>query len=306
MIEGGSDIRQDISNLMSGIVPAKTRSYLGFRSSPGMLLEEKKSAAVRVPILGNRPRRQLWHKLLQMKVCDLPGETLNQVIFQIRRLNTDMQRTAKDVIEHALAEMLECEAFIFITKASEALGLGTQSDKPRDDTGNIDPDVPLTRMAEWILNTKMRRGEHPKKIFVAITAWDKLAKEAKKYNIDFLSEFVGDEHKRDFVAHCYPQFYACIHSYARTEDIKYYPLFFQTEKERDTGKEILYPDKVEYYNPVTRTYELKTVPRPHIMMKNLDEAYRMGNIWDGVRKPQWSSHAFGELLDDMMKLAEAR
>lgn len=303
MIEGGSDIHQDISNLMSGIFPAKTRSYLGFRSSPGMLLEQKKFAAVRLPILGARPRKQLWHKMLQMKVCDLPGETLNQVIYQIRRLNTDMQQTAKDVIEHALAEMLECEAFIFITKASEALGLGTQSDKPIDDTGNEDPDVPLTRMAEYIFNTKMRRGEKIKKIFVAITAWDKLAPAAQKLNINFLDPYVGEEHKEAFVAHCYPQFYACIHSYVRSEDIKYYALYFQTEKK--DGKEIKYNDKVEYYNPDKKEYELMDVERPHIMLKRVGDP-RNRSIWDGVRKAEWSRHAFGDLLDDLMGLAEAQ
>jgi hypothetical protein len=233
----------------------------------------------------------------------LPGETLNQVIWQIRALNTDMQRTAKDVIEHALAEMLECEACVFITKASEVLGFDEQIDRPKDDTGNIDPDVPLTRMAEYILNTKMKRSEQMKKIFVAITAWDKLAPKAEKQGINLLDPYVGRQHMEDFVANFYPQFYAAIHSHVRGKDIEYYPLYFETIKEN--GKEKLFDDEISYTDPETGGLGIKVVKRPHIMKKSINDP-RNRTIWDGVRKVHWSYNAYDRLLNDMMTLAEAR
>jgi hypothetical protein len=49
MLEGGSNIHQDVSDLSDGIFPAKTQTYLGFRSSPGLLLEQLKYAAVSIP-----------------------------------------------------------------------------------------------------------------------------------------------------------------------------------------------------------------------------------------------------------------
>jgi hypothetical protein len=308
VLEAGSNIHQDISNLTRGIFPAKTRSYLGFRSSPGLLLEQKKFAAASIPLTGRifgrefRPRKQLWHKLLQLKACDLPGETLTQVMWQIRALTKDKMQTARDVIEHALAEMLEIDAAIFITKASEVLGFGEQIEKPVDITGNIDPDVPLTRMAEWILSTKMQRSERLKKIFVAITAWDKLAPRAEKLGINLLDPFIGKQHMENFVANCYPQFYAAIHSYVRDEDIEYYPLYYQTVKEN--GREVLFEDEVAYYDE-HRVLQYHKVRRPHIMVKSLEDP-RNRSIWDGVGKIEWSYNGFGRLLDDMMTLAEAR
>lgn len=308
VLEGGSNIHQDISNLMSGYFPAKTRSYLGFRSSPGLLLEEKKFAPFKIPLseklLGRqlRPRKQLWHKLLQMVFCDLPGETLTQVMWQVRLQTQNQQKMTQEIVERAIMEMRESNAYIFIVKASEAMGLGDQIEVTKDPTISTDPDVPLTRMTEDIVNYKTRQGQRIEKAFIAITGWDKLAPKATRLGIDLLSPHVGREHMENFVAHCYPQFYAALHSSLRGNDIEYYPLYFQTHKEN--GKEKLFEDEIPYKTE-DGSIGYKAVQRPHIIVKDMTDP-RARTIWDNVRKIEWSVVGYDRLLNDVMTLARAR
>lgn len=308
VLEGGSNIHQDISNLMSGYFPAKTRSYLGFRSSPGLLLEQKKFLNLEVPLTGKifghniGRKQQLWHKMLQLPICDLPGETLTQVMWQVRALKSQAQIEAtKEIIENAIIEMRESDAFIFILKASTAMGLGEQLESEHDSTISRDPDVNLTRMFEDIVQHKTEQGRQIKRSFIAITAWDKLARRAERLNFNILDPYIGRQTMEDFVAACYPQFYAAMHSSLRSEQIDYYPLYFQTEKD-DKGNEILFKDKIEYRDE-TGALGLKDVERPHIIVKDAFNSPQ--NIWENVRKIQYSIVGYDRLLNDVMKLAEA-
>jgi hypothetical protein len=94
VLEHGSDIHEDVSKLRKGFFPAKTETYLGFRSSPGLLMEWKKFLPMNIPLMGRLigrdvgRRQQLWHKMLQLPICDLPGETLSQCIRQVRELQS--------------------------------------------------------------------------------------------------------------------------------------------------------------------------------------------------------------------------
>ncbi len=305
VLEGGSNIHQDISNLMSGFFPAKTRSYLGFRSSPGLLLEQKKYLALKVPLSGRlfgrdiRPRTPLWHKMLQLPICDLPGETLTQVMWQVRAQNMNRQQEIKDMVEHAIMEMRESDAYIFILKATEAMGLGEQLEHTKDPTISSDPDVSLTRMLEDLVNYKMRQNQKIKKVFIAITAWDKLAPKAERYGINLLDPNLGRQQMIDFVANCYQQFYAALHSSLRGEDINYYPLYFQTVKE--DGKEKLFSDPIEYTTE-DGSLGIRNVERPHIMVKDINDP-NARTIWDNVRKVEYSRVGYNNLLNDVMTLA---
>ena len=105
-----------------------------------------------------------------------------------------------------------------------------------------------------------------------------------------------------FVANCYPQFYAELHSSLRSEQIDYYPLYFQTEKD-DKGREVIFKDAIEYRNPETGNEEFKEVERPHIMVKDIrDPGAR--DIWTNVRKIQYSIVGYDRLLNDVMQMAE--
>ncbi len=297
ILEKGSDIHQDISNLMDGHFPAKTQQYLGFRSSPGLLLERKK--VVDVPFMG---KKALWHRMLQLPICDLPGETLAQVIWQVRAQTSYQQVATKNMIENAIAEMRESNAYIFILKASTAKGLGEQIEQEKDPTVSRDPDVNQVRMLEDLANYKARHGDQIKAAYVVITAVDKIQRRAQRLGFDLLSPHTGQKDIENFVASCYQQFYAALHS-SGIPIIKYYPMFFQTIKD-DEGKEIIFDD------PITRkngdgSLGMKTVQRPHIMTKDLmDPSAR--TIWENVRKISYSEEQFDKLLDDLMKLAVSR
>jgi hypothetical protein len=310
VLEGGSNIHQDISNLMSGYFPSKTRSYLGFRSSPGLLLEQKKFLDLRVPLTGRLlgrenigKRQQLWHKMLQLPICDLPGETLTQVMWQVRALQNKSQLLAtKQIVENAIMEMRESDAYIFILKASTAMGLGQQLETEHDQTISSDPDVNITRMLEDLINYKMSQGKQIKRSFIAITAWDKMARRGQQLGFNFLDPYLGRRTMEDFVASCYPQFYAALHSSLRSEQIDYYPLYFQTEK-NDNGTEKIFEDEVMLRDE-TGTLMPRIVKRPHIIVKDVMSPDAR-NVFENARKIEYSIAGYDRLLNDVMKLAEA-
>ena len=297
-LEHGSNIHQDIADLMDGYFPAKTQTYLGFRSSPGLLLEQKKFATAW------KVRKQLWHKMLQLHIGDLPGETLAQVMWQVRRQVGPQAAITRKAIETAITEMRESEAYIFILKASLAKGLGVQLEKERDPLVSQDPDVNLVRMLEDIANYKMKHGKKIKAAYVVIAAWDKLAPMGERLGFDLLNPNLVERQAdlENFVGHCFSQFFATLHS-SRIPLVQYYPTFFQTET-NDKQEEILFEDEVPYKDG-TGVLGVKKVQRPHIMTKELDDP-EATSIWQNVRAINYSEKTFDKLLDDVMKLAVAK
>lgn len=302
ILEKGSDIHQDISNLMDGIFPAKTQAYLGFRSSPGMLLEQKKFLGTGRRLFGTKIRKQLWHKMLQLPICDLPGETLTQVMWQVRAQTGYQAKETRSMIEHAIKEMRSSNAYIFILKASTAKGLGEQLEQERDRTVSRDPDVNIVRMLEDVANHKMKQNDQMRAAYVVIAATDKIQKRAERIGFDLLSPISGQKDIENFVANCFPQFYSALHSYYISK-IKYYPMFFETVKD-DNGKERIFEDTIEVRNK-DGTFGVRTVKRPHIIVKDIfDPSAR--NIWQNARKISHSEIQYDNLLNDLMELAKAR
>jgi len=302
ILEKGSDIHQDISNLMDGTFPAKTQAYLGFRSSPGMLLEQKKYADTGKSLFGRKIRKQFWHKMLQLPICDLPGETLTQVMWQVRAQTGYQAKATKDMIEYAIKEMRGSDAYIFILKASTAKGLGDQLEQERDRTVSRDPDVNLVRMLEDVANYKMKQGSSLKAAYVVISAVDKIQKRAERIGFDLLSPQRGQQDIENFVSHCFPQFYSALHSYYIPQ-IKYYPMFFETVKD-EKGEELLFNDQIEIRNP-DGTFGIRTVQRPHIAVKDIYDP-SAANIWQNARSINYSEQQYDNLLNDLMELAKAR
>lgn len=308
MLEHGSNIHQDVADLSDGIFPAKTQTYLGFRSSPGLLLEQKKFMAASIPFTGRffgrdnlRPRKQIWHKMLQLPICDLPGETLSQVMWQVRAKTGPQQKIVADTIGNAVTEMRNCQAFIFILKASLAKGLGLPIETERDLTVSRDPDVNLVRMLEDIANYKSKHGQQIKAAYVVISAWDKLAPKAEQIGFDLFDQNLVKRQSdlENFVGQCFPQFFGTLHS-SGIKLINYYPTFFQTETNAK-GEELLFEDTIEYRLP-DGSIGVKNVQRPHIMTKDLyDPGAR--NIWENVRAISYSEQSYDALLNDVMKLA---
>jgi hypothetical protein len=308
MLEGGSNIHQDVSDLSDGIFPAKTQTYLGFRSSPGLLLEQLKYAAVSIPFTGKffnrtdlRPRKEMWHKMLRISINDLPGETLSQVMWQVRAKTGPQQQIIRDTIGNAIQEMRSCQAFIFILKASLARGLGLPLETERDPTVSRDPDVNLVRMLEDIVNYKAKHGEQIKAAYIVISAWDKLQPRAEKMGFDL---FAKDLVKRQtdlekFVEKCFPQFFGTLHS-SGIKNINYYPTFFQTET-NEKCEELLFDDTLEYRAP-DGSIGVKNIKRPHIMVKDIYDP-NTRSIWDNVRSISYSEESYDQLLNDVMQLA---
>ena len=302
ILEKGSDIHQDISNLMDGIFPAKTQAYLGFRSSPGMLLEQKKFLGTGRSIFGAKLRKQLWHKMPQLPICDLPGETLTQVMWQVRAQTGYQAAETRGMIEHAIKEMRSSDAYIFILKASTAKGLGEQIEQEKDRTVSRDPDVNVVRMLEDVANHKMKQGNQMRAAYIVISAVDKIQVRAERLGFDLLSPTTGQRDIENFVANCFPQFYAALHSY-HIQHIKYYPMFFETVKD-DKKKERLFEDTIEYRKK-DGSFGIRTVYRPHIIVKDLFDP-ETRNIWQNARKISYSEEYYDNLLNDLMELARSR
>jgi hypothetical protein len=312
MLERGSTIHQDVSDLSNGIFPAKTQTYLGFKSSPGLLLEDYLNVDVPVAggimkALGRKPR--LYHRALQVSINDLPGETISQVMWQYRmKAGTPQQKVLADAIGNAVTEMRNCQAYIFILNCALAHGLGLPIEYERDPNVSRDPDVNAVRMLEDIASYKSRHNQQINAIYVVLAQWDKLEPRAKELDFDLFDPNLAQRQKdlEEFVRHCFPQFFGMLHS-CGAKLVNYYPTFFQTVKEKDsvTGelREKMFTDSVAYY--VDGQLHYKQVERPHIMTKDPKdlEARMQYGKWANVRQISASWETFDKLLNDIMELA---
>lgn len=318
IIERASTLRDDVSNLTSGIFPAKTQFFLGFRSSPGLLLEEFRTGGVQIPFSARffgrrdnlRPSFGLYHKAKQISFNDLPGETLSQVSWQYRMKSGFEQEQLKEVIGYAITEMRECNEFMFICNCAKARGLGEPIEQETDQNVSKDPDVSLARSFADIAEHKEKQGEHIKAVYVVLSAWDRLEPRAKKEHWDF-DLFDRNLLKRQktleqFTAKLFRQFFAELHSHGIPESrINYYPTFFQTVKDKE-GNEIKFEDTIEYMLP-DGTFQLKKVKRPHIMttemLKQMDPSRAHDTTLGGANKISYSEETYDQLLSDILQSA---
>jgi hypothetical protein len=272
VLENASEIHQDVSDLRDGHFPKKTQTYLGFRSSPGLMLEWKRMIGV------GRIKRSLWHKMLQVPICDLPGETLIQVIRHVRS-QSNLGMIMKKNITNAINDMRESDGYMIAIKASRAKGLGVQLEQEKDDKLSRDPDVNLVRMLEDLMHYKSTYTNRPiKGVAVIITAWDRLQPVAERVGFDILDPNVGQRDIERFVRACFPSTYAAIRS-LRVPNVRYFPTFFQVET-NDKGQE--------------KWITEGGYDGPKIITKDLFDP--KGEWWQNARKISYSEQSFDNLL----------
>lgn len=314
-LEHASTIYQDVSDLSMGYFPAKTQTFLGFRSSPGLLLEQFKDVGISIPFTGKlfggdnfRPTRGIWHKARQLGFNDLPGETLSAVQWQYRLKQQQGKTIAKqfaDLVGNAIMEMRSCQEFAFIMDCAKAQGLGLPLEPETDPNVSKDPDVSQVRQLDDIAVHKSDHGERIKAIYVILAQWDKLESKAEKLNFNmFDANLIKRQNVlEDFVRTCFFQFFGMLHSCGIPQScIHYYPTYFQTIKEKDplTGElvEKKFEDNVEYVLPDGKV-GIRAVQRPHIMTKDINDP-RIKNVFQNARKISHSEESFDQLLNDMM------
>ena len=311
ILEKGSNIHDDVSRLSDGLFPGKTQIFLGFRSSPGLLLEQQKQWAMKVPftakIFGRqddlRPARDVWHKAKQTTFLDLPGETLSKLMWQYRQKVGEDKGKMRETIGGAIVEARTCSEVMLILNCGKAHGLGLPIDTETDPNVCSDPDVSLTRMFVDIASDKAKKGERIKAAYVILAATDKIAKKAERYRFDLLDRHLVKRQRtlEAFTAKCFEQFFGALHSWGIPESkIRYYPTFFETEKTPD-GSEIMYDDPMEY-TAADGTKIMTAARRPHIIVKDLDDD-NARDVWQNVRGISYSEETFDTLMTDLMETA---
>ena len=223
VIEGSSNIHQDVSNLRDGHFPKKTTAFESFATEAGLLMEwERKIAGINAGV-----------KRLQVPLCDVAGEDLAQMIRQVRAAGA-LGDIAKQAVRNLIAYVRESDGFIITIKATRAKGLfpkGEQLETETDKKLSQDPDVNLVRLLEDLINYKMTHRSRPiKGVAVVITAWDRLKHSgvSDKIGFDILNPILGQNDLDKFVRACFPAVYAAVKS-LRIPNVKYFPSFFETE-----------------------------------------------------------------------------
>ena len=219
VIEGSSEIHQDKSDLRAGHFPRKTQAYTGFASEAGLLLEwEKKYFG-----------QTVWHKYLQVPICDLAGEDIQQTIRQVVQ-KKDIGEVSRQKVRNMIGYMRESDGFIICLKGTRAQGFRKQLEPEKDRLLSADPDVNMVRLLEDLLNFKMNNASRPiRGVAVIITAADILQREVgDEMGFNILDPNVGQQDLEDFVAACFPATYAAIRS-LRVPNVRFFPSFFEAE-----------------------------------------------------------------------------
>ena len=78
VLEGSSEIHQDVADMRDGHFPSKTVPFGSFASEAGLLLEDEQRLGI------GRMSGIISKNLRQVPICDLAGEDLSQMIRQVR------------------------------------------------------------------------------------------------------------------------------------------------------------------------------------------------------------------------------
>jgi len=280
VIEGTSEIHEDVSKLRDGHFPTKTVPFGAFASEAGLLMEWEKRVGLG-PISA-----KVGTKMLQLPICDVSGEDLSYMIRQVRAVGP-LGNIAKQAVRNLIAYVRESDGFIITIKATRAKGLfqkGKQLELEQDEKLSADPDVNLVRLLEDLMNYKQTHRSRPiKGVAVVITAWDRLKSEAERIGFDILNPMVGQSDLHNFVKACFPAVYAAIKS-LRIPNVAYFPSFFETETNED-NTEKPWPDGT-----------------PQIKQRRTD----VGNPdewWRDLRKISYSERSYVDLIEWLKQFA---
>lgn len=223
VLEGSSQIHQDVSDLRDGHFPRKTVAFGDYAIEAGLLLEEERTVA----------GIKYGMKRIQNAICDIAGEDLAQTIRQVRMAGP-LGNIARQAVRNLIAHVRESDAYIVTIKATRAKGLfprGVQLETEADAKLSSDPDVNLVRLLEDLINYKeTHRSKKIQGVAVVVTAWDRLKQSgvADRIGFDILNPHVGQNDLNNFVKGCFPAVYAAIRS-LRIPNVKYFPSFFEVE-----------------------------------------------------------------------------
>lgn len=229
VLEGGSEIHQDKSDLRGGHFPRKTQAYTGFASEAGLLLEWEKRYG---PVTA-------WHKYLQVPICDLAGEDIQQTIRQVVN-KRDIGTVSKQKVANLIGYMRESDGFIICLKGTRAKGFRKQLEPEKDKLLSSDPDVNMVRLLQDLVYYKMNNQSKPiKGMAVIVTAADILQREVgDEMGFDITQHYdkvkqpqqYANQQKDilDFVSACFPATYAAIRS-LRVPNVQFFPSYFEQE-----------------------------------------------------------------------------
>ena len=255
VIEGSSEIHQDKSDLRAGHFPKKTQAYTGFASEAGLLLEWEKKLD-----LGFSKSQTLWHKYLQVPICDLAGEDIEQMIRQVA-IKNDIGEYSRQKVRNLIAYMQESDGFIVCLKGTRAQGFKRQLEPEKDPHVSRDPDVNMVRLLDALLQYKMTNpSSRPiRGVAVVLTACDVLQRELGD-EIGFnlldpknLQDETLQNDLKDFIASCFPATYAAIIS-LRVPNVKFFPSFFEAATDTQ-GKIQYWPEEPD--SPKIKLREVK-------------------------------------------------
>jgi len=273
VIEGSSEIHQDVSDLREGHFPAKTVPFGDFASEAGLLLEWERN--IDVPFVG---KQTLWRKLLQVPICDIAGEDLQQTIRQVRKQGS-LGEYAKQKVRNLIAYVRESDGYIITIKATRAKGFREQLETEKDRKLSADPDVNLVRLLEDLMNYKAVNRSRPiKGVAVVITAWDRMKDVADEVGFDILDPNIGQQDLEHLVSGCFPSTYAAIQS-LRVPNVQYFPSFFEAETD-EAGKVKCWDNE----------------PDSAIIKRRKPDYEMGGEWWRNLRKISYSEKAYVDIL----------
>jgi hypothetical protein len=281
VIEGSSEIHQDKSDLRAGHFPKKTAAYVGFASEAGLLLEwEKKYFG-----------QTVWHKYLQVPICDLAGEDIEQLIRQVAN-KRDIGEYSRQKVRNLIAYMQESDGFVICLKGTRAKGFKRQLEPEKDPNVSADPDVNMVRLLDALMQYKMTNSSSRpiRGVAVILTASDILQRElGDEIGFNLLDpKILTDDSKqndlKDFIAACFPATYGAIVS-LRVPNVKFFPSFFEVEV--DTKGNIQYWEE-EPDSPKIKLREIK----------------KFSDDWrHNLRKISYSEQAYIELINWLRNFA---
>ena len=246
VIESNSDIIADASKLKRGHFPRKTEAYQSYPVESGLVLTWTGSFG--------RERK------LQIPICDIAGEDVQQMIRQTR---TELKPEDFYANQQLLNYIRDADGFLFCVPASRALIFDDDVQlerEPSSDEAVSDPDVPVTRILQDIINYKTRaRGKPIDAIGVIITKSDLILPYLAQWGIDLYDP----KGLRMFLNNYFSATAMTLKRYVDKANVQFFPSHFQVLKNTDGSVKKWSDggDRIELFRDLRNPQRARKVPR---------------------------------------------
>jgi hypothetical protein len=217
VIESNSDIIMDTSLLKRGYFPSKTAAYQNYAVESGLVLIWSQLAGLR-------------ERKIQIPICDIAGEDVQQMIRQTRAV---LSPTDYNANQQLLNYIKDADGFLVCVPASRALMFTDDAQLEREPSSPelvSDPDVPLARILQDVINYKAQtRGKNIKAIGVIVTKADLMDPFAERLGID-LYDPAG---LREFLDNYFSATSMALKRYVDKANVRFFPSHFQVMKNKD-------------------------------------------------------------------------